>query len=82
VELSGVACMARPKAKAGPAKVETTQPARTTIINLKGSEDQASWLEGVHRKTHLPKSVIVRLALNLWAEKNGHPVFPVTEDDE
>jgi hypothetical protein len=53
-----------------------------TIINLKGSEEQAAWLEAVHRKAHLPKSVIVRLALELWATKSGHPSFPAMEYDK
>jgi hypothetical protein len=75
--------MARPKGKAKrvPTPATPAQPTRTTIINLKGSEAQAEWLEAVHRKTHIAKSVIVRLALTLWAEKNGHPFFPSSEDD-
>jgi hypothetical protein len=72
----------RPKASAkGKAEAPAPQAARTTIINLKGSQDQADWLEAVHRKTHLAKSVIVRLALTMWAESNGHPPFPSSEDD-
>jgi hypothetical protein len=75
--------MARPKGRPrGKKTVEATQTGRTTIINLKGSEEQAAWLEAVHRKTHLPKSVIVRLALELWATQNDHPSFPATEDDK
>jgi hypothetical protein len=53
---------------------------RTTIINLKGSQEQADWLEAVHRKTHIAKSVIVRLALGEWAARHGHPAFPSSED--
>lgn len=62
----------------------TEQPAtsRLTIINLKGSKEQAEWIEAVHRKTHIPKSVIIRLALNLWAEQNNHPPFPSLEKEE
>jgi len=62
-----------PKAAAGPV-------ARSTIINLKGSTEQVDWLESVHRKTHLPKAVIVRLALSEWAAAHGHPTFPMSED--
>ena len=69
--------MARPKGKG---KDEAPQDARVTIINLKGSQAQADWLEAVHRKTYIAKSVIVRLALREWAEKNGHPPFPAPED--
>lgn len=50
---------------------------KAIIINLKGSADQAAWLEAVHRKTHISKSVIVRLALSEWAERNGHDAFPM-----
>lgn len=62
--------------------VELMEPTeRITIINLKGTEDQAAWLEAIHRKTHIAKSVIMRLALDLWAQQNGHPPFPKSEDD-
>lgn len=74
--------MARPKGRPKGAKPELVPPTRSTIINLKGTDAQAVWLETVHRKTHLPKSVIVRLALDLWADKNGHPPFPSSDDDE
>lgn len=84
--MSETALMARPKGrlkKKAPAEKPPAIPTpRTTIINLKGSEEQADWLEAVHRKTHLAKSVIVRLALTLWAESNGHPPFPSSEDDQ
>jgi hypothetical protein len=73
--------MARPKGRPKTKEAPATQTARTTIINLKGSQDQADWLEAAHRKTHIAKSVIVRLALSLWAERNGHPPFPSSEED-
>ena len=79
--MTGVATMARPKGRPkreGPTK---THQERITIINLKGSQEQADWLEAVHHKTHIAKSVIVRLALSLWAERNGHPPFPSSEDE-
>ena len=78
----GAQLMARPKAKPKGAKAESVQATRSTIINLKGTDAQADWLEAIHRKTHLPKSVIVRLALGMWAEKNSHPAFPSSDDDE
>jgi hypothetical protein len=67
------------KAKGRPKKGDSSQLARFTVINLKGSEDQVEWLESVHRKTHLPKAVIIRLALSQWGEKNGMPAFPSDE---
>ncbi len=72
----------RPKGRPrGKKNVETTQAPRPTIINLKGSLEQAEWLETVHRKTHIAKSVIVRLALIDWAAKNGYEPFPTLEDE-
>jgi hypothetical protein len=80
--------MARPKAKPTPASPPKAKeqaepapgPARITIINLKGSQEQADWMIAARRKTHLSKSVIVRLGLTLWAEQNGLPPFPASED--
>jgi hypothetical protein len=89
--MSGASMMARPKAKRPPlpkaqgkaqADPAPETPPRVTIINLKGSPEQADWLVSVHRKTHLSKSVIVRLALEHWAASNGHPPFPISGDDE
>lgn len=72
--------MAKPKGR--PKSVESDPPAgRVTIINLKGSEAQAAWLEEVHARTHIAKAVIVRLALSSWAEQNRHPPFPSGEGD-
>jgi hypothetical protein len=80
---SGVDSMARPKDKPKPKEsADESQDSRITIINLKGSREQGRWLETVHRKTHIAKSVIVRLALNQWAASNGHPPFPSSEDDQ
>jgi hypothetical protein len=73
--------MARPKKQAGKGAAEPEAPGRITIINLKGTAEQAAWLERVHRKTHIPKSVIVRLALGEWAERNGHPRFPAGDGE-
>lgn len=49
---------------------------------LHGSQEQADWLDSVNRKTHIAKSVIMRLALSEWASRNGHPPFPTLEDDQ
>lgn len=74
--------MARTKAQAKTTAAETKSVPRNTIINLKGTEAQAAWLEGVHRKTHIAKAVIVRLALAAWAEQQGHDPFPSSADDQ
>jgi hypothetical protein len=79
---AGATIMARPKGRPKAKGASASQAARATIINLKGSQEQADWLEAVHRKTHLPKAVIVRLALDQWAASNGHPPLPSSEDDE
>lgn len=74
----------RPKASGAKPDIKTAElsPVRLTIINLKGSREQAAWLDDVNRRTYIPKTTIVRLALAQWAEKNGHPPFPVLDDDE
>lgn len=79
----GVGTMSRPKGRPKREKTtEATSPPRLTIINLKGTPKQAEWLELVHRKTHIAKSVIMRLALAKWAELQGHPPFPASEGEE
>jgi hypothetical protein len=80
--MSGVTSMARPKKQEAKKAAEPIPQGRTTIINLKGTTSQADWLEAVHRKTHIAKSVIVRLALAEWSERNGHPPFPMEDDEE
>lgn len=64
---------AQKKTKQIPASPEAE---RETIVNMKGSADYAGWLEAVHRKTHIPKAQIVRLALATWAMANGHDAPP------
>jgi hypothetical protein len=62
--------------KAKPAAPPVPDGERETIINMKGSAGYAAWLEGVHRKTHIPKVQIFRLAIAEWAESNGHGTPP------
>jgi hypothetical protein len=73
---AGAGLMARPKKTKKTAAPPASEPERPTVMNLKGTPEYADWLEGVHRKTYIPKAQIVRLALALWAEKNGHPAPP------
>jgi hypothetical protein len=74
--MPGAGLMARAKTK----KAVTPPPAieleRESIVNMKGSPEYAGWLEGVHKKTHIPKVQIIRLALSEWAEKHGHTLPP------
>lgn len=74
---TGTAIMPKPK---GRPKAKALAP-RTTIINLKGSQELADWLEAIHRTTHIPKAVIVRLALGEWAENHDHPSIPAEGDE-
>jgi hypothetical protein len=69
----GVSTMGRPRKAAK----QTSEPAedrgeRETVIHMKGSADYVRWLEEVHRKTHIPKVQIFRIAVAEWAERNGH----------
>jgi hypothetical protein len=51
--------------------------ARVSVIHLQGGEAERDWLTTLHKRTHLPKATIVRLALAVWAKQNGHPASPV-----
>jgi hypothetical protein len=77
---SGATSMARPKPKPKPKpKGKAASPAgpeNRTVINMKGTVAYIEWLEAVHRKTHIPKAQIVRLALADWAKANGHQAPP------
>lgn len=66
----GAGVMAPPK-KAKEDKAPPQPDERVAIIHLKGSSEYAAWLEAAHRKTHIAKTSIVRLALAEWAERNG-----------
>ena len=80
--MTGAEPMARPKGRPkAKGRAAPAPSARLTIINLKGTQEQADWLEAARRKTHISKSVIVRLGLSLWAEQNGLPPFPAGDDE-
>jgi hypothetical protein len=65
--------MAKKKARA----VQSTPPDdRVVIIHLKGSAAYAQWLDDVHRKTHIPRTTIIRLAVADWAKKHNLPAPP------
>jgi hypothetical protein len=68
----GVSEMGRPRkaAKQTPATVEDRSE-RETIVHMKGSAEYVDWLEEVHRKTHIPKVQIFRIAVAEWAARNG-----------
>jgi hypothetical protein len=74
---SGVLKTRRPRktAKGNPEPPEDRSE-RETVIHMKGSAEYVAWLDDVHRKTHIPKVQIFRLAIAEWAERNGHPTPP------
>jgi hypothetical protein len=73
----GVSLMGRPTRSAGkpPAPAED-RCQRETVIHMKGSPEYVDWLESIHRKTHIPKVQIFRIAIAEWAERNGHGAPP------
>lgn len=48
-----------------------SQEPRVAIIHLKGSPTYAEWLDEAHKKTHIAKATIFRVAVAEWAERNG-----------
>ena len=67
--------MGRPKSDAK--RIEpTAAEERIQVINLKGSQAYMKWLDDLHKKTHIPKASIVRLAVAEWAVRNGHEPPP------
>ena len=74
--------MAKKKAvETDPAPAES--PGRVSVIHLQGPVEERDWLTVLHRKTHLPKATIVRLALADWAKARDLPPSPVQgEADE
>lgn len=44
---------------------------RLVVIHLKGSLEYVEWLEEAHEKTRLPKTTIMRVALEDWAKRVG-----------
>lgn len=80
--IAGASIMGRPKGRPKAKLEDESSAARTTIISLKGTQKQADWLESVHRKTHIPKAVIIRLALAEWAKSRGYGPFPTEEGEK
>ena len=72
---TGVAVMGRPKANKGD-ETPRERNDRETVIHLKGSPEYVDWLEAAHKKTRLPKATIIRIAVEEWAARNGHPKPP------
>lgn len=69
----GAATMAKKKS---PSAKEDTADDRVVIVHLKGSAAYAAWLTDLHKKTHIAKATLFRLAMAEWAEKHGHPAPP------
>jgi hypothetical protein len=73
----GVSLMGRPKRLTGkPPAPPEDRGERETIIHMKGSPEYVDWVESIHRKTHIPKVQIFRIAVAEWAERHGHEAPP------
>lgn len=68
--MSGATLMAKKKGPGRP-PLPAKDAARETVIHMKGSPEYVQWLDDAHKKTHIPKVQIFRLALQVWATKNG-----------
>jgi hypothetical protein len=71
------------------AKKKTSLPMPTipdrvqiSVINLKGTEEERDWLTLANKRTHYPKSTIIRLALRDWAAAKGLPPYPLIADSD
>jgi hypothetical protein len=64
-----------------PNAVEAMEPiGRVSVIHLQGPTEERDWLTLLHKRTHLPKATIVRLALADWAKGRGLPPSPSREN--
>lgn len=61
---------------ASPVEPMTTSDERVAIIHLKGSQEYSAWLEEVHKKSHISKASIFRVAVMEWAQRNGYRTPP------
>lgn len=72
----GAMKMGRPKRGQKIPKPEDKGDARETVIHMKGSRAYVEWLDELHRKTHIPKVQIFRIAVADWARRGGHSEPP------
>lgn len=72
---AGVLTVGRPK-RGAPEPPPEERGERETVVHMKGSPEYVDWLENAHKKTHIPKVQIFRLAVTDWAAKNGLPPPP------
>lgn len=66
----------RQKKTVRPKPTPLADEAREAILSMKGSPEYAAWLEAIHRRTHIPKVQIFRIAVAEWAERLGLPAPP------
>lgn len=72
--------MTMAKKKSAAPEPESEQLGRVSVIHLQGPPEERDWLTLLHKKTHLPKATIVRLALEEWAKTKGLPPYPNREN--
>jgi hypothetical protein len=68
--------MARPKKRSRKVSKAPTTDERIAIVQIKGSQEYAAWLERLHKKTMVPKVSMFRAGIALWAKQNGHEPPP------
>ena len=56
-------------------KSQKSKPS-VAILTLKGSPEYKQWIAELSAKTHIATTVLYRLAIAEWAERNGHPKPP------
>lgn len=62
--------------KATKAPVADTAQRKPTVVQIRGSEEYKTWLEGVARKEGFTVSTLVDQALRKFAEVKGHGAPP------
>ena len=55
-------------------------PGRVSVMHLQGPVEERDWLTMANKKTHLPKTTIVRLALQAWGISKDLPAYPFNGD--
>jgi len=71
----GAPLVGRPK-RGTPEPPPEERGERESVIHMKGSPEYVDWLDLAHKRTHIPKVQIFRLAVADWAKKNGLPAPP------
>jgi hypothetical protein len=63
----------KPKKRAG--RPKSAKPF-VPVLSITGTAEFREWFDQLSKKTLIPKRTLVRAALALWAETNGHALPP------